>query len=63
MVIKPKMHKIRINRGEDDNDKFRENSPKVIFMTFQLRKAFSSCQQVLNNFFFTDENNLKPLKN
>ena len=57
------MREIRINRGEDDNDKFRENSPKVIFMTFQLRKAFLTCQQVLNKFFSPDENSLKPLKN
>ena len=63
MVIKSKMREIRINRGEDDNDKFRENSPKVIFMTFQLRKAFLTCQQVLNKFFSPDENNLKPMKN
>jgi len=58
MVIKPKMHKIRINRGEDDNDKFRENSPKVIFMTFQLRKAFLHCQYFLNKNFYKVINSL-----
>jgi len=42
-------------------NKFKGNLPNVIFMTFQLRKAFLTCQQVLNKFFSPDENNV-PIK-